>query len=117
MNIVLRFVAILLLLATAHAKEPPTLTNSPAPIILEDFKLIGDLRGDQATFTLTATARVENPKGGLLDLLSGSVALTEISPHPKWRIKAGQNRFSLSFDRDGKFPIQIKFNAAVRQNE
>ena len=33
------------------------------------------LRG--AAFTLNATVKVENPKGGSLDLLSGPVALTE----------------------------------------
>jgi hypothetical protein len=118
MKILFSSLVYLLLLAIAHANEPLAPTNAPAPaIMLEDFKLTGDLHSDQATFTLTATARVENPKGGSLDLLSGAVALTEVSPHPKWRINAEQNRFSLSFDRDGRFPIQIKFNAAVRQNE
>src|SRR6266404_410887 len=88
-----------------------------AAVSLEDVKLIGDLSGDRASFTLSATARVDNPKGGSLDLLSGTVALTEVGPHPKWHVRAEPNRFVLVFDRDGKFPIQIKFNAALRQKE
>src|SRR5207244_13623428 len=86
-------------------------------ITLEDFKLVGELSGERAAFTITATARVENRKGGSLDLLAGTVALTEVGPHPKWRVRAGQNRFTLEFDRDGKFPIQLKFDAAVRQKD
>src|SRR5215831_9314749 len=52
-----------------------------APITLRNFKLIGDLSGGHATFTLTAIAHVENSKGGSLDLLTGPVALTELGAH------------------------------------
>jgi hypothetical protein len=93
-------------------------TNPPAgTIILDDFRLVGDLSGDQAVFTLTGTARVENSKGGSLDLLAGTVALTEAATNPQWRIRAQQGRFLAVFDHGGKFPIKIKFNAAVRHNE
>ncbi|MEY2429925.1 MAG: hypothetical protein QOJ40_2810, partial [Verrucomicrobiota bacterium] len=109
------FICVSLLLAATGTAE--TRIN-PVPLVtLEDFKLIGDLSADRAAFTLTATARVENHKGGSLDLLSGVVALTEFGPHPKWRVRANQNHFALEFDRDGKFPIQLKFNAAVRQKD
>jgi hypothetical protein len=86
-------------------------------ITLQDFKLVGDLGGDVAAFTLTASARVENSKGGSLELLSGPVALTAIGAHPNWRVRAEENHFVLAFDRSGVFPIQIKFNAAVGQND
>jgi hypothetical protein len=93
-------------------------TNPPAPsVVLEDFMLTGDLGSNRAAFTLRATARVENHEGGVLDLLSGAVALTEVGPHPKWQLRAGQNRFTIAFDRAGRFPIQVKFDAAVRQRE
>jgi len=85
--------------------------------VLDYFKLTGDLTGDQAEFTLTATARIESPKGGSLELLSGNIALTEIGPHPKWDLNAESNRFILIFDRGGKYPIQLKFSAAVRERE
>jgi len=102
-----------LLMTAAHAaKNPP-----PAAITLDDFKLVGDLSGDQAVFTLTGTARVENAKGGSLDLLSGAVALTDAPTQPQMRIRVQQNRFVAVFDHGGKFPIKVKFNAAVRQNE
>ena len=73
------FCAALLLPFVVAAKSPAT---PPPTVTLRDFKLVGDLGGDRAAFTLTATARVENSKGGSLDLLSGSVALTELSAHP-----------------------------------
>src|ERR1043166_9705255 len=106
------------LVLMARAWEATAATNPPTPAVtLEGFKLTGDLSGEGAVFTLTGTARVENSKGGSLELLSGTVALTELSAHPKWRLRAEQDKFVLVFDRAGKFPIQIKFNAAVRQRE
>ncbi|MBC8097669.1 MAG: LamG domain-containing protein, partial [Akkermansiaceae bacterium] len=85
-------------------------------VTLTDFKLIGNLTGDRAAFTLMATANVENPKGGSLELLSGTLALTEVGPHPKWELRAEQGRYIAVFERGGKFPITLKFNAAVKQN-
>ncbi|HYG35688.1 MAG TPA: hypothetical protein VEC99_12930, partial [Clostridia bacterium] len=105
------FNVLALLLTSAHAAEVP-----PA-ITLEDFRLVGDLTNGQATFTLSATATVENSKGGRLELLSGPVALTQVNSHPKWRLKAEDNRLWLVCDRAGKFPIQMSFDAAVRQAE
>lgn len=100
---------LLLSIFAAGAGSPPT------PVTLDDFHLLANLAEGQASFTLTATARVEDCHGGSLDLLSGPVALTEIGPHPKWRLRADQNRFVLDFERSGKFPIELKFSAAVRQ--
>src|SRR5439155_4771781 len=111
-------VGALTLSALSHAAETQTPANPlPAAVTLDGFKIIGELSGDQAVFTLTATARVENPKGGSLELLSGTVALSEVGPHLKWHVRAEQNRFILVFERGGKFPIQLKFNAAVRDHE
>src|SRR6516225_1920938 len=97
---------ILLSVFAASGGSPPT------PVTLEDFHLIANLADGHATFTLTATARVEERRGGSLELLSGPVALTELGSHPKWRLRADQNRFVLDFERSGKFPIQLKFSAA-----
>src|ERR1017187_6635949 len=109
---------LLLLCALALMPGAHSATNPPAATIsLDDFKLVGDLSGDQAVFTLTGTARVEDSKGGSLDLLSGTVALTDAPTQPQWRIRAQQNRFVAVFDHGGKFPIKIKFNAAARPNE
>src|SRR5258708_7109740 len=96
-----------LLAPTSHAADPP---SWPA-VSLRDFKLTGDLTGDRAAFTLTATAHVENPKGGQLYLLEGPVALTDINENPKWQIRVETNRFVATFDRKGDFPIQLKFSA------
>src|SRR4051794_25510291 len=117
----LLFFPLMLASALCAAQKPPasesSATHHSSPsITLEDFKLVGDLSGDQAAFTLNATAIVDNSAGGSLELVSGTVALTELGPHPKWNIRAEPNRFVLDFDKSGKYPIQIKFNAAVREN-
>lgn len=87
-----------------------------ASVTLTDFNLTGELTGDQANFTLTALANVDDSKGGSLELISGTIALTEIGSHPKWELHAEQGRYLAVFARDGKYPITLKFSAAVRQN-
>jgi hypothetical protein len=99
------------------ATGAPT-TNPPPPaatVTLQDFKLVGDLHGDRALFTLTATARVTASKGGSVELLSGAAALTEIITPPRSRIRVEQDRFVAAFDRAGTFPIRVRFEASVRQ--
>ena len=86
-------------------------------VVLRNCKLTGRLGTQTAAFTLTATARVTNPKGGSINLLSGGVALADFEPQPGWRARLDQDRFVLTFDGPGEFPIQLKFNAAVRQRE
>ena len=107
------FVTHLLLVSATIAAAGDT----PAPITLRDFKLIGDLTGGHAAFTLTATAHVENRNGGEIELLRGAAALTELGPHPKWRVRAEPDRYVAVFERRGDFPIQLNFNAAVRQSD
>jgi hypothetical protein len=104
---------VLCLSFSAKATEPPS--NPPPSVTLENFKLAGNLSGDRATFTLTAMAKVETSKGGTLELISGNVALTEVGEHPKWKLRAEQGRYVAVFERSGKFPLTLKFNAAVRQ--
>src|ERR1051326_2103164 len=104
-------------LLAAQKPAAPAKTDPPSAIALQDFKLVGDLSGQQASFTLAATAVVEDSKGGSLELLSGTVALTELGPHPKWNIRVEPNRFLLEFDHSGKFPIQIKFTAAINERD
>jgi hypothetical protein len=86
-------------------------------VTLQDFKLTGDLSSESTAFILTATARVENPRGGTLDLLSGPVALTSIEPNPKVHLRVSQDHYVLTFDHRGEFPIRLKFIAAVNQTD
>ncbi len=119
-KLLLLLAALLTTSSLLAAQKPPaaSATHHPsASITLEDFKLIADLGGDHAAFTLNATAIVEGSAGGSLELVSGTVALTELGPHPKWNIRAEPNRFVLDFDKPGKFPIQIKFNAAIHESD
>ena len=111
------FALLLLPLAAPAAEAPRVAPPPPPPVVLEDFLLTGDLGSNRAAFILTATARVDARAGGTLDLLSGTVALTEPAPHPKWQVRAGQNRFVLVFDHPGRFPIKLRFDAAVRQTD
>lgn len=83
-------------------------------VTLADFKLTSQIGAESAAFTLTATARVKNPKGGSIELLSGGVALTEFNQHPKWRIRFENGRFIAVFDEPGEYPLRLRFNAAVR---
>jgi hypothetical protein len=104
----------LALMAAVVAQAAEPIANN---ITLENFKLVGDLTGEQAAFTLTATAHVENSKGGTLELLSGTVALTDVNSHKQWHVRAEQNRFLIEFEHGGKFPIQMKFNAALHERD
>ncbi len=102
---------------TLNSVPAPVKGASPAAASLQDFKLVGVLGGDIAAFTLTANVRVENPAGGTIELLAGPVALTGLDTHSNWKITVDQNRFVARFSRAGVFPIQIRFNAAVSQND
>ncbi len=86
-------------------------------VVLHDFKLTGSLTDQNAAFVLTATARVLNPRGGSIGILSGGLALTELPQHPDWRLTADRGRFVITFDKPGDFPLTFKFNATVRRNE
>src|SRR3569833_2144166 len=109
--------AALIALAGCSTKAWEVATPGGEGITLRDFKLVGDLNKERAAFTLSATVKVENAKGGSIDLISGPVALTELGAHPKWKIRAEQNRYVLAFERKGEFPVQIKFNAAVHSQD
>ena len=85
-------------------------------VVLSNFQLTGDLGKDSASFTLTATARVRNPKGGTLDLLSGLAALTAPPQSPGWRLQLERGRYVAVFDRAGDYPLQLQFNAAIQSS-
>lgn len=87
-----------------------------ATVTLTDFELTGDLKGDRASFLLTAVANVEGGRGGALELMSGAVALTEVDANAKWKLRADAGRYVADFERSGKFPVRIKFDAAVQQS-
>ena len=67
-------------------------------VVLSDFNLSSQIGEDSAAFILRATARVKNPKGGSIELLSGGVALTDFDKHPKWRMKFENGRFIAVFE-------------------
>ncbi len=85
-------------------------------VVLRDFKLDGQLADESAAFTLTAMARVKNPRGGVLALISGGAALAELERSPDWRLRFDNGQFVLVFDKPGDFPVRLKFNATVRQS-
>ena len=84
-----------------HGEPGAAAPEAKPAVSLENFKLISDLSGERAQFTLTAIAHVENSKGAILDLLSGQVALTEIGAHKQWSVRAESNRYSVVFEHSG----------------
>ncbi|HYV25981.1 MAG TPA: hypothetical protein VFA77_00475, partial [Candidatus Eisenbacteria bacterium] len=109
---------VIAIISTSCVTQPThTKVASTSTPTLTDFKLTADVAGDRAEFTLSATAHVDDSKGAFLELLSGPVALTDISPSKDWRIHAESNRYILEFDHAGKFPLRLKFDAAVRRGD
>ncbi|MFM1767602.1 MAG: hypothetical protein RJA22_131 [Verrucomicrobiota bacterium] len=85
-------------------------------IVLRDFQLQGRLGTNSAAFTLTALARVRNPRGGTLNLLGGGLALSELDTNSAGRLRVEDGQFLLAFDQPGDYPVRLNFHAAVRQN-
>ncbi|HEY2953486.1 MAG TPA: hypothetical protein VGK40_12930, partial [Verrucomicrobiae bacterium] len=85
-------------------------------VVLRDFQLQGQLTDQSASFTLRAMARVRNPRGGSMSLLSGGAALADLERSSDWRLSFQNGQFVLVFDQPGDFPVRLKFNATVRQS-
>ena len=100
-----------------------SLFAADVPVALSDFHLVGQLKGDHADFTLTATATVEPSHGAAIPILSGPIALTSSYDHASRvtdhspRLTFSSNQFFLSFDHRGQFPIRLEFSAAVTQTD
>lgn len=99
-------------LVTAFSDPDPEKTH----VVLRNFQLTGNLDADSATFTLTAEARVGNPRGGEITLLSGGLALTAFEHNPDWDLRLEKGRYILACDKPGTFPIQMTFNATVTRS-
>lgn len=84
-------------------------------VVIRDFQLVGDLAAQTASFKMTAKATVAAPKGGRIELLSGGVALTQLSSGAGWRLIFEDGRYYLVVEKPGEYPLEIAFNAAVRQ--
>jgi hypothetical protein len=83
-------------------------------VVLRNFQLNGQLDDRTAAFTLTAIASVTDPRGGTVELLSGSAALADLDAVRDGRIRWENGRYLGTFDKPGEFPVQLRFNAAVR---
>jgi len=80
--------------------------------VLREFRLSADLSEERAAVTLDAVARVRNPKGAVLPILSGAVALADLEQNPRLTFTNGQ--FALIFDKPGDFPVHLNFRASIR---
>lgn len=83
-------------------------------VVISDYRLEGRLENETADFALRGVARVKNPKGGSLDLLGGSAALTEYSMGAGWALRLEGGRYKAVFERAGDFPFQIQFHATIQ---
>jgi hypothetical protein len=82
-------------------------------VTLDRFALSGDLASGQADFVLVATARVKNPKGASMELLSGDVALQEWKSTDGWRLRFESGKFFADFEKPGEYAVRVRFGAAV----
>src|ERR1700761_5172239 len=87
-----------------------------ADITLKDFHLNGELKGDRANSELTAKSTVDDAHGGSIVILTGATALTSLDLPRGEKICADGDKFLLTFDRRGEFPVNLKFSAAVTQS-
>lgn len=83
-------------------------------VTLDRFQLVGDLSATFADFTLSATARVRNPNGASLELLSGAVAMQEWTAADGWRLRFEDGKFHADFSKPGEYRVRIRFGAAVQ---
>ena len=86
-------------------------------VVLTEAGLNGSLASGRAAFALSAIARVRDPKGGSLQLLSRNVALTRVGPQTGWRLVLREGGYVFECDRAGDYAIELEFNAAVREQD
>ena len=103
-------------LGTAYSLPVRVTASDPeaGQVTLSDFLLEGDLLEESAAFVLTAIAKVREPRGGRLELLSGDVALSESAEHSGWRLVTEGGRFAAVFPKAGEYAIRLRFQAGVR---
>lgn len=83
-------------------------------VVIAGFQLQGRLEETRAGFTLNATARVKNPQGGVITLLSGGAALSAAPEARDWKLKFEGGHYLAVFEHAGEFPIHLEFNATVQ---
>jgi len=84
-------------------------------IAWENFKLLGELHDQHASFVLTGEAVVKHPQGGTLAVLSGDAAMTSVPAGAE--LKYDQGRYWLHFPKAGVYPLELKFNARVASQD
>lgn len=85
-------------------------------VVLRGFELRGDLGDGRAGFELVGTARVGNPRGGTMRLLSGGAALSESQDTGDARLEFSEGAYRLKFDRPGDYSLRVRFNAQVARS-
>ncbi|MEI7732755.1 MAG: hypothetical protein WCO56_24500 [Verrucomicrobiota bacterium] len=80
-------------------------------VIWDKFQMTGELKPQNAAFTLSGEAVVRHPEGGTLAVLAGDAALTDLPTGVEMTFDQG--RYLLRFRKPGIYPIALKFNAKV----
>jgi hypothetical protein len=97
--------------------------RSGETVSLEDFSLKGRLSpdGSNLAFTLEAVARV-SAAGAALPILSREAALSAFPDDAGFRVRvdgatgAEARNYSLVFDKAGRFPVKLSFDARVERD-
>ena len=86
-------------------------------IVFNHFDLTGRIQEGVASFSLGGVVRVKNPKGGVLELLSGTVAMTDLGDTSGFKIEFHDGKYILVFDSSGDYPVHVQFDASVVESE
>lgn len=86
-------------------------------VVLRDYQLDGVVTGESGRFELSATAHVASPEGGTLELLSGPVALTDLTMHEGWQLQYIDGRYLAVFQKPGDYAVKLKFDSAIAKTQ
>lgn len=80
-----------------------------------------DKKLGSATFTLTGTAKVNDPDGGEIEFLRGVAAVSKLDTDAAYKLQLSHNKLSgsgykLSFDRAGTFPLNFQIVARIDED-
>ncbi|MDA1277342.1 MAG: hypothetical protein O2960_25330 [Verrucomicrobia bacterium] len=86
-------------------------------IVFNHFDLAGRLHDGVASFVLEGAVRVNGPEGGKLQLLAGSVAMTDLGEISGYKIDFVDGKYFLIFDKSGDYPVKVRFDAEVVEKD
>ena len=85
--------------------------------VVRTSEVEGEISDGVARFVYRGRIQVKDPRGGVLEVLRGAVALTTFPEGTGWRLMQQGDRYSVRTDRSGEFSIELRFDAAIAEAE